>query len=88
MSANAYANTARIEKARHLADLLAGYGYRSFHCAAWEADQWRMATDAANALEKKKDPSAHKMSLPSDETRGLVIKMLRGREMLSVPQHA
>ncbi len=88
MSANAYANTARIEKARHIADLLAAWGYFSFHLTAWEEEQWRMATDAANAAERKKDPSARRMGVPSPETQGLVIRMLRDRELAGVPQHA
>ncbi len=88
MSSNAYAQTARLEKAAHIANLLAAWGYRSHNVAAWEEASWTLATDAANAAERKKDPSARRMGVPSDETRGLVIKMLRDRELAGVPQHA
>lgn len=85
---NAYALAAREAKARHIADLLAGYGYRSYSVAGWSEEIWVLATDAANAAERKKDPSARRMGIPSDETQSLVIKMLRDRELAGVPKYA
>ncbi len=86
--ANGYALAARQAKAQHLADLLAGYGYRSYNVAGWSEEAWVLATDAANAAERKKDPAARRMGVPSLETQGLVIRMLRDRELAGVPQHA
>jgi hypothetical protein len=71
---------ARERKAGHLADLLHAWGYKSFNVAAWGDEAWRFATDAANALRWQEDRNAPKMGIPSDLTRGEVIKLLKARE--------
>jgi len=85
MSANGFAIAARQEKAIHFADLLQAYGYKSYNVAAWDMSAWTLTTDAANAAEKKKDPAARKMGVPSVDTQNLIIKMLRDRELAACP---
>lgn len=68
MATNSHELAARLEKARHIADVLAANGYRPHVVAGFTDDQRSLAASAAR--QKK----------PSDETWAVVVKMLRERE--------
>ena len=67
---NGYQLAGRVAKAQKLADLLAAHGYKHFTVAGFGDHEWSLACAAARIKSGK----------ASEETRALVVKMLRERE--------
>lgn len=68
-AANPYEIKGRLEKANRLALLCTQYRVRSYDVAGFTEESWGLLADAA------------RVKRPSEETKGLVIRMLREREL-------
>lgn len=78
-SQNSFAHTARMDKANKMALLCQRWGIHSYDVNGWSDHSWTLLQEAAKSKDGKVrlDP---RVKAPSEETRGLVVGMLRDRE--------